>query len=210
MHDVEMTHAPHIQGLRVFQIINMAKQHCNIDLYLPDLKDDKLPSREFVVNVGKNRSTDRSLVNTLIPEKLQEMVESTMARREYKFIKQKNISMNVLPEIKRIFNDTKEVSSKLLTNIITGENGRFYHLVKNTDAGRAKRTINDEKEEEKKEIGSQFDRKNQVISDLQSQIKEFEDKIKDSDKNASILARLFEGGIIDEDGELLVDQREEE
>ena len=114
-----MTHAPHIQGLRVFQIINMAKQHCNIDLYLPDLKDDKLPSREFVVNIGKNRSTDRSLVNTLIPEKLQEMVESAMARREYKFIKQKNISMNVLPEIKRIFNDTKEVSSKLLTNIIT-------------------------------------------------------------------------------------------
>ena len=83
-------------------------------------------------------------------------------------------------------------------------------MVKNTDARRAKRTINDEKEEEKKEIGSQFDRKNQVISDLQNQIKEFEDKIKDSDKNASILARLFEGGIIDEDGELLVDQREEE
>ena len=120
-----MTHAPHIQGLRVFQIINMAKQHCDIDLYLPELKDDKLPSREFVVNVGKYRSTEWSLVNTLIPDKLQEMVESAMERRECKFIKQKNITMNVLPEIKRIFKDTIEVSSKLPINTITGENSRF-------------------------------------------------------------------------------------
>ena len=210
MNDVVMTHAPHIQGLRVFQIINMAKQHCDIDLYLPELIDDKLPSREFVVNVGKYRSTEWSLVNTLMPDKLQEMVESAMERRECKFIKQKNITMNVLPEIKRIFKDTKEVSSKLLINTIIGENGRFYHLVKNTEARRAKRVINYENEEEKKEIDNQFDRRNQIISNLQNQIKGFEDKIKESDSNSSILARLFEGGIIDAEGELLTEQREEE
>ena len=101
MHDVVMTHAPHIQGLRVFQIISMAKQHWNIDQYLPEFKDDKLLSREFVVNVGKNISILKNLVNTLIPEKLQEMVEKAMTRREYKFIKQRNITMNVLPEIKK-------------------------------------------------------------------------------------------------------------
>ena len=57
MYDVVMTHSPHIQGLRIFQIISTEKQHWNIDQYLHEWKDDKLPSREFEVNVGKNIST---------------------------------------------------------------------------------------------------------------------------------------------------------
>ena len=91
-----------------------------------------------------------------------------------------------------------------------GENGRFYHLVKNTDAKRARRSINDENEEEKKQSSSQLDRKNQIISDLQLQIQDFEDKMKENEKNAAILTRLFEGGIIDGAGELMIEQHEEE
>ena len=133
MKDVIMIHAPHIQGLRVYQIIEMAKQHCSIDLYLPELKDDKLPKQEFVVNVGIVLIIIVQLVNTLIPENLQEMIDRAMARREYQFVKKKNITMKVLPEFQRMFKETKEMSSELQSyHWIIGQNGRFYQLVKNT------------------------------------------------------------------------------
>ena len=32
----------------------MTRQYTNIDDYMPDLKDDKLPNRDFVSNVGKS------------------------------------------------------------------------------------------------------------------------------------------------------------
>ena len=112
MVDVVMTHAPHIQGLRVYQIIEMARQHCDIDSYLPELKDDKLPNREFVVNVGMIWLVTTHLVNTLIPENLQKMIDKSMEKREYQFVKKKNITMKVLPEFQRMFKETKEMSSK--------------------------------------------------------------------------------------------------
>ena len=61
-----------------------------------------------------------------------------------------------------------------------GENGRFYHLVKNTEAKRERRSIKDENEKEKKQSSSQLDRKNKTISDLQFQIQDLEDKMKEN------------------------------
>ena len=51
--DVIMDHVPQMKGLRVTQILEEARKHVNIDSYMPDLNDDKLPNRDFVVNVGK-------------------------------------------------------------------------------------------------------------------------------------------------------------
>ena len=47
-----MTLVPHINGLRVHQILDEARYHCNIDDYLPDMNDDKQTNREFVINIG--------------------------------------------------------------------------------------------------------------------------------------------------------------
>ena len=110
MKDVMMTHAPHIQGLRVYQIIDIVKQHFNIESYLPELKDEKLPNREFVVNIVMVGFITVLLVNTLISENLQEIIDRAMARREYQFVIKNNITMKVLPEFQRMF---KEMSSEL-------------------------------------------------------------------------------------------------
>ena len=48
-----MAYVPQIKGLRVAELLEEAKKHVNIDDYLPDMKDEKLPNRDFVVNVGK-------------------------------------------------------------------------------------------------------------------------------------------------------------
>ena len=52
LNDVVMTHAPQISGLNVNQILEESMRHSNIDSYMSDLKDGKLPSRDFVINVG--------------------------------------------------------------------------------------------------------------------------------------------------------------
>ena len=48
-----MTYVPQIKGLRVADILAEARKHVNIDDYMPDMKDDKLPNGDCVVNVGK-------------------------------------------------------------------------------------------------------------------------------------------------------------
>ena len=48
-----MTHVPQIPGLKVNQILEEARKHLDIDDYIPDLKDGKLPNGDYIVNVGK-------------------------------------------------------------------------------------------------------------------------------------------------------------
>ena len=45
--------------------------------------------------------------------------------------------------------------------------------------------------------------RDQAIEELKQKTKDFEEISKDNDKNAKILFRLFEGGIINDQGDLL-------
>ena len=49
-------HVPQIQGLKVNQILKETRNHVDINDYVPDLKDEKLPNRYYVINVGMNES----------------------------------------------------------------------------------------------------------------------------------------------------------
>ena len=109
--DVTMAHAPQIEGLKVHQILEKAREFCEIDDYMPELNDDKLPNREFVVNIGKITLIEIQIVNSLIPEELQEMIDKAMEMREEKYIKRKNITMKVLPKFKDLFAEVKEILS---------------------------------------------------------------------------------------------------
>ena len=51
--DIFMAYVQQIKGLRVADILSEARKHVNINDYMPDMKDSKLPNRDFVVNVGK-------------------------------------------------------------------------------------------------------------------------------------------------------------
>ena len=52
--DVIMAYVPHVDGLRVHQILDEERKHWQIDEFMPELNDEKLPNREFVVNIGKH------------------------------------------------------------------------------------------------------------------------------------------------------------
>ena len=78
---------------------------------MPKINDDKLPNSEFVVNIDKITMIEIQIVNSLIPEELQEMIDKTMETREEKYIKRKNITMKVLPKFKDLFTEVKEISS---------------------------------------------------------------------------------------------------
>ena len=57
------------------------------------------------------------IVNTILPDQLQEMVDNATAQREMKFIKMRNLTMKVLPEFIQMFSESKELSSiKLMNN----------------------------------------------------------------------------------------------
>ena len=48
-----MTHVPQIPGLKVNQILEEARKHSEIDEYIPNLKNGKLPNKDDIVNVSK-------------------------------------------------------------------------------------------------------------------------------------------------------------
>ena len=204
-----MAYVPQVKGLRVHQILNEARKHWRIDDYLPEMKDDKLPNREFVVNIGNTSNILIQVVNTLIPDQLQAMVDKAMDEREEKYTKKKNISMRVLPEFKRLFDDTKEISSKIYIIIYPGHNGRFHQLVRNSDQRRRNREERVRTSESEMEVKLGMYQRDKIIENLQNEVKEFEAVTRENDKNSEILSRLFECGIIDAEGRF-IDRKEKQ
>ena len=81
-----MTSVPMLDGLRIDDIIYMARLHYEIDQYLPELNHRKKPSREFVWNIGEyTYKIFTIMVNTLIPDNLQQLINELMETREEKF-----------------------------------------------------------------------------------------------------------------------------
>ena len=57
------------------------------------------------------------------------------------------------------------------------------------------------------EVKGQMSNKSEIIDSLKDKIRKFEERAAESDKNSEILARLYECGVIDEDGEILLDNK---
>ena len=51
------------------------------------------------------------LVNTLIPERFDEMIDRSMKKKECQFVKK--FKIKVLPELQKMLKESKEVSSEL-------------------------------------------------------------------------------------------------
>ena len=73
---------PHINGLRIADIIAFAKDHFDIESYLPSFKDpNKLPDRSWVCNIGK-KIQNISIVNTIIHKEFKEFVIAKVQENE--------------------------------------------------------------------------------------------------------------------------------
>ena len=53
--DVLHVKVPHIEGLRTPDIIEFARQHMEIDSYLPEYKTARYPSRRWIWDIGMER-----------------------------------------------------------------------------------------------------------------------------------------------------------
>ena len=92
---------------------------------------------------------------------------------------------------------------RLILTIEIGENGRFHTMVRNADQRRAKkieRLLNQQRE---RNVRQEVEMRDMAIEVLKLKIKDFEEISKENDKNAEILPRLYEGGIINEEGDVL-------
>ena len=85
---------------------------------MPDLKDDKLPSRDYVINVGMFASLFLLIVNTLLPDELQEMVEKVKAENEERYINKRSLNMKVLPELQGYFLKQRRFLVGLINNCV--------------------------------------------------------------------------------------------
>ena len=93
-----------------------------------------------------------------------------------------------------------------------GHNGRFHQLIRSTESRRLAREVRHRgqlvEDEELKEVDTS---KDQIIEDLKQKVRDFDALRLENDKNSVILAKLFDGGVIDEEGKLighLMDEQE--
>ena len=179
--EVKVIKVPHLEGLRVKDILNWVRERVEIDRYIPDYDYQKEPNREWFIN----------LVNTLLEDEFKVYVSDTLRVREQKVIKNKNLGVIVRNEFIEIFRNSKSISTS---------KGKTYFLARKPRA--RMEGVNEEDTEEAKEYG------NEEISSLKRKIAELSAKIDDHqlmeeelNKNKNSLARLYDLGIIDSDGE---------
>ena len=170
---------------------------------MPELNDEKLPNRKFVVNIGNINKNNNIEMNSLIPDELQKMVDRAVEEREEKYTKKKNIAMKMLPEFQSLFVETKEISSKAYFGNEVGENGRFYTMIRKADQIRTKKAERLLNQQRERDTRQEVEIRDKAIEELKQKIKDFEEISKENDKNAEILSRLYEVGIINKEGDLL-------
>ena len=149
---------PHIKSLEIKNIITFARQHCQVDNYLPVYS--KLPNREWLCNI----------INILIPNQFIKLIDEAMKNREKWLVDKLNLKVNTTHDIISIFNAFKNVSYI---------KGRTYFLMRKTNESRKKKFADiemDQNEEEYKEAGL-----------LWNKIKSLENKIKEYQANQDLL-----------------------
>ena len=95
--EVKVIKVPHLQGLKVKDILNWARKRVEIDRYILDYDYQKEPNREWFVN----------LVNTLLEDDFKNFINDKWRAREQKVIKSKNLGVTVQNEFIEIFKNSK-------------------------------------------------------------------------------------------------------
>ena len=167
-----MTYVPQIKGLRVADILAEARKHVNIDDYMPDMKDDKLPNRDFVVNVGKGAEKLIVCSEYFDPGWTAKNSWGSKNWKRRKIYKKRTCEWKYFPSFREYSQIQKkyQVRKKLLN--IKGHNGRFHQLVRSTEMRRLAKEVKNRgqvaEEEESKE-------KDQIIEDLKRKVIDFEE-----------------------------------
>ena len=95
---------PQYEGLGIRDIAAFISDHPESHIYLPDEKELRRLPKQFIVNVA----------STIIGKAFDDWVKQQVTTRNLKITKDKDLNIEVDPEIAEIFRQSTSVSSKLV------------------------------------------------------------------------------------------------
>ena len=181
--EVILTKVPQYEGLKVKDLLRFAKSKTEIDQFLPEYSYNKEPNREWLCN----------MINTLITDEFQEFIKMKVEKRNKEIISSQNLGIKATSEFVEIFKRSQSISTT---------NGKSHFLARNPKVTKEQQKIIT-LEEEKKELDSKASILKEELNDLKSKMNDLQHQQEISDSNNDKLSKLYELGIIDENGELI-------
>ena len=181
--EVILTKVPQYEGLKVKDLLRFAKSKTEIDQFLPEYSYNKEPNREWLCN----------MINTLITDEFQEFIKMKVEKRNKEIISSQNLGIKATSEFVEIFKRSQSISTT---------NGKSHFLARNPKITKEQQKIIT-LEEEKKELDSKASILKEELNDLKSKMNDLQHQQEISDSNNDKLSKLYELGIIDENGELI-------
>ena len=150
---------------------------------MPEYSYNKEPNREWLCN----------MINTLITDEFQEFIKMKVEKRNKEIISSQNLGIKATSEFVEIFKRSQSISTT---------NGKSHFLARNPKITKEQQKIIT-LEEEKKELDSKASILKEELNDLKSKMNDLQHQQEISDSNNDKLSKLYELGIIDENGELI-------
>ena len=151
--------------------------------FLPKYSYEKEPNREWLCNV----------VNSLLTREFNEFIESKVNIRKQELIQSQNISIAAKPEFIKIFKNSESISNS---------KGKSHFLARMPKPTKDQNKIR-QLEEEKKDSYYKEKVFKLEIEELKTKMQKLEDDKKDAENNIEKLSKLYEMGVIDENGEFI-------
>ena len=177
---VNVINVPHYKGLTVQDILLFAESNVNINDYLSEYEYDKAPNRVWLWNV----------INSLIPGEFKSFIEKKVKERKQGLIRSQNLWLSVKPEFLSLFKNSQSAS------LAKKKSHFFARLPKKTND---QKKI-DDYEEEKKKSDNKARQLEDEIDQLHDKVKEMTELRALYDENADKLDKLYQLGIIDDNG----------
>ena len=186
--DISVIKVPQYKGLHVKDILKFASSKVDIKMYIPDYAYQKEPNREWLWNV----------INTLAKDEFKEYIDEKVESRKLELINNQNLGVRAKPEFIHLFEHSKSVSTM---------RGKSHFLVRLPKASKDQKLVKVLEEQKK---GSEYHVKllNKEIDELRKKIQDLEESQRDNDDNLEKLTKLYDLGVIDENGQLRKDQME--
>ena len=134
----------------------------------------------------------------MLNEEFNNFIWENVEIRKQEFIKSQNISVSVKPEFLKIFKNSQSISYS---------NGKFHFLARMPRPTKDQEKIK-QLEEEKVDSYYKATVLKLEIEELKDKMKKLEDEQRDAENNVEKMSKLYELGIIDENGELINNKME--
>ena len=167
-----------MEGLRKKNILQWAREKIDVDRYIPDNEYQKESNRKWFT----------SLVNTLLEKDFKKFINSKWRAREQKVIKNKNLGVTASEVFIEIFKNSRSVSTSRV---------KTYFLA------RKPKERAEEKEKEKENNFRDAGRVNARIAEFLEKLQDYELKEEEASKHKNSLAKLYDRGVVDSDGEYI-------